>query len=256
MCDSIEQAEIFCDKIINLAGTTLTTSDMECISLLLTSSSNKEWERLNLYYCHIQDKGLNILYRGIRHGSGVTINDLGLDSNGLTRQSSSLISELTVKCKVKKLVIGDNRTIGEDQQFCSLLIEPSNVLEQLYMYSTRLSSSAAIALFTTLKDNNKLKELYIERNAINDDALDAIITALEINSCLVKLSMYGNPLSSEAIINIVKCLEVNNTLQLLGLPHYSKSVQKSIISLKEVVNEKRESRGCLVKLEMEFGYVL
>ena len=67
--------------------------------------------------------------------------------------------------------------------------------------------------------------------------------------------MYGNPLSSETIINIVRCLEVNNRLQLLGLPDCSEDVQENIISLQEVVNEKRESRGCLVKLEIKFDYV-
>ena len=42
MCDTIEQAEIFSDKIIDLRFTTLSASDMECISLFLTSSFNKE----------------------------------------------------------------------------------------------------------------------------------------------------------------------------------------------------------------------
>ena len=254
MCDSIEQAEIFSDKIIDLATTTLTASDMECVSLFLASSSNKKWESLYLFRCYIQDKGLNILYRGLRHSSDITINELWLDSNGL-RQSSSLISDLTVKCKVKELVISGNYTIGEDHQLYSIVTDPSNVLEQLYMYSTRLSSSAAITLFTALKDNNKLKWLDIENNSIADDALDAITTALESNSCLVTLGMHGNPLSSEAIINIVRCLRDNNTLQLLGLPDCPEGVQGKIISLQEVVNEKRESRGCPVKLQIKFNNV-
>ena len=42
------------------------------------------------------------------------------------------------------------------------------------MHSTRISSSAAIALFIALKDNNKLKRLNIVDNAITDDALNAI----------------------------------------------------------------------------------
>ena len=255
VCDSIEQAEIFSDKIINLVDTALTDSDMECISLFLTSSSNKEWERISLLSGFFQDKGLNILYRRLHH-SDITINQLNLGNNGLTMQSSSMISELTVKCKVKMLDIGDNNTIGEDQQLYSILTDPSNVLEKLDIFNTRLSSSAAIALFTTLKDNNKLKKLYIEYNAISDDALDAIITALESNSCLVALSMCDNPLSSEAIINIVRCLEFNNTLQFLGLPDiYGDNQEENIISLQEVVNEKRESRGCLVKLKIEFDYI-
>ena len=285
MCDTIERAEIFSNKEIDLRNITLTARDMECISLFLTSSFNKEWKRLDLHNCYIQDKGLNILCRGLHHSSDITINQLDLNSNGLTVQSSSVISELTIKCKVKVLGIGDNRTIGENQQLYSILTDPSNVLEELYMYLTSLSSSAAIALFTALnslsssaaialftalnslsssaaialltalKENNKLKELYIEANAITDGALDAITTALESNNCLVKLCMWGNPLSSEAIINIVQCLEVNNTLQLLGLPHCPKGVRENIISLQEVVNERRESRGCPVKLEIEFGFI-
>ena len=255
MCKIIERAEIFMSKTIDLVGTTLTASDMECISLFLTSSFNREWERLNLHYCHIQDKGLNILYRGLRQNSNVTINQLKLISNGLTRQSSSLISEITIKCKVKMLWNSDNYTIGEDQQLFSMLTDPSNVLERLSMWGTGLSSSAAIALFTILKDNNKLKKLYIDGNAITDDALDAITTTLESNNCLVILGMYGNPLSSEAITNIVECLEVNNTLQLLGLPNFPYGIQQNIRSLKEVVIKRRESRGCLVKLEINFGHV-
>ena len=251
MCQTIERAEIFKSKEINLRGTTLTASDMECISLFLTSSSNKEWEMLYLSNCHIQDKGLNILYRGLRHSNDVTIDVLGLSNNGLTSKSSSLISELTVKCKVKMLVINGNRTIGEDLQLYSMLTNPSTELELLHMRDTRLSSRGARALFTSIMKNNKLKGLYITSNAITDDACDVITTALQRNSCLVELHMWGNPLSSEAIIKIVRCLEVNNTLQLLWLPDCPQAIQENIRSLQEVVNKKRESRGCQVKLEIK-----
>ena len=254
LCNTIERANIFHHRAIRLRGT-LTGSDMECISLFLTSSFNKEWEELNLSYCHIQDKGLNILYRGLRHYSNITINQLVLTINGLTTQSSSLISELTVKCKVKQLWIEGNDTIGEDQQLYSMLYNTSSVLEVLIMWDTQLSSRAATDLFTAVKDNNKLKELHIDYNAITDDACDAITTALKNNNCLVKLSMYDNPLSSEAIVNIIQCLKVNDTLQLLGLPECPEDIQENIRSLQEIVNNKRESRGCQVKLEIKFSYV-
>ena len=133
LCNTIERANIFHDRVISLVGITLTGSDMECISLFLTSSFNKEWERLYLWRCHIQDKGLNILYRGLRHCTNITINTLALMYNGLTTQSSSLISELTVKCKVKVLLIHGNHTIGEDQQLYSMLYNTSSVLEVLNM---------------------------------------------------------------------------------------------------------------------------
>ena len=250
ICKTIERAEIFKSKVINLANTTLTDSDIECISLFLTSSSNKQWKELRLWSCYIQDKGLNILYRGLRHSSDVTIDDLQLVHNGVTRRSSSLLSELTVKCKVKILAIGGNDTIGDDQQLYSMLTNPSTELEVLYMTNASLTSRGAIALFTVVKENNKLKELSIMGNAITDDVCDVITTALQRNSCLVELIMWGNRLSGEAMINIVQCLEVNNTIQLLGLPSCPRDVQENIRSLQEVVNKKRESRGCQVKLKI------
>ena len=255
MCYTIEQAEIFHCKIISLVSTTLLSNDMECLSLFLTSSSNKQWNELNLYYCHIQDKGLNILHRILRHTCDVTINRLGLSNNGLTTQSSSLISELSVKCRVRLLWISGNYTIGEDQQLYYMLTDPSTTLEVLYMGATRLSSQGAIHLFTAVKDNNKLKKLFIANNSITDDACDVITTALERNSCLVTLSMSNNPLSSEAILNIVRCLEVSNTLQFIGLPDCPQDIQENVTSLQEVVNKKRESRGCQVNLKIKFSYV-
>ena len=250
MCQTIEQAEIFKSKEIILVNTTLTASDMECISLFLTSLFNKKWKMLDLSGCHIQDKGMNILYRGIRHSNDVTIDVLVLNNNSLTSKSSSLISELTVKCKVNMLWLFANRTIGEDQQLYSMLTNPSTELEILNMQVTDLSSRGARALFTAIMKNNKLKVLIIGPNAITDDACDVITTALQRNSCLVTLIMFGKQLlSSEAIINIVQCLEVNNTLHRLWLPLCLP--QKIIGSLQEIVNKKRESRGCQVKLEIK-----
>ena len=252
LCDTIERADIFHNRVIHLRYTALTASDIECISLFLASSFNKEWELLDLDGCYIQDKGLNTLWRGLRHTTDITINSLWLNNNGLTVQSSSLISKLTEKLKVKLLDIGGNETIGEDQQLYTMLSNPSSVLERLIMQDTQLSSTAATDLFISLRNNHKLKGLYIDGNGITDDACDAITAALMSNRCLDTLSMYRNPLSSEAIVTIVQCLEANNTLQLIGLPNCPQATKENISSIKEAVNNKRASRGCQVKLEVEF----
>ena len=233
ICKTIEQSVTFSDKEINLYGTRLTASDVECVTVFLTSSSHKEWVGLDLWSCYIQDHGLHILHRELLHCRNITIDQLVLRYNGLTTQSSSLISDITVKCKVKKLRIDGNRTIGEDEQLYSMLSHPSTMLEELNMMDTQLSSRAAIALFTAVKDNNKLKELYIVNNAITDDACDAITTALKSNSCLVRLDMYRNPLTGEAIVTIVNALKVNNTLSLLWLPQCPEGIEKTISSLQE-----------------------
>ena len=120
------------------------------------------------------------------------------------------------------------------------------------MHNTALSSRAAIALFTALKDNNSLKVLYIHSNDVTDDASDAITTALQRNSCLVELYMDDNPLTGEAIVNIVNALRGNNTLAVLWLPKCPEDISKRISSLQEVINMNRQSRGCQVKLEIEY----
>ena len=198
--------------------------------------------------------GLHILHRGLLHCRNITIDQLMLSLNRLTTQSSSLISDITVKCKVKMLWIDDNDTIGEDEQLYSMLSSPSTMLEGLHMYDTQLSSRAAIALFTAVKDNNKLKELDIASNAITDDGCDAMTTALKSNNCLVTLYMHRNPLTDEAIVNIVNVLKVNNTLKLLRLPQCPEGTKKTINSLQKVINKNRKRRGCQVKLSIDYSW--
>ena len=253
ICKTIKRSVTFSDKVIDLMNTRLTASDVECVTVFLTSSFHKEWVWLNLSLCYIQDHGLHILHRGLLHCRKITIDKLWLHYNGLTTQSSSLISDIVVTCEVKELVIDGNHTIGENEQLYSILSNPSTMLEELHMDNTKLSSRAAIALFTALKDNNKLKKLNINNNAITDDACVAITTALERNSCLVTLWMYHNPLTGEAIVNIVNGLKVNNTFELLWLPSCPEDIKKTISSLREVINKNRESRGCQVKLWITIG---
>ena len=252
ICKTIERSVTFHNKQINLSGTRLTASDVECVTVFLTASSHKEWVGLYLSHCYIQDHGLHILHRGLLHCRNITIDQLELRYNGLTTQSSSLISDITVKCKVKELGIVGNYTIGEDEQLYSMLSNPFTMLDTLDMYNIRLSSRAAIALFTAVKDNNKLKKLFINYNSITDDACDAITTALKSNNGLVRLHMYRNPLTGEAIVNIVNALKVNNTLEELWLSLCPEGIKKTISSLQEVISKNRESRGCQVKLRIEY----
>ena len=88
-------------------------------------SSFNKWKSLELWVCPIQDKGLNVLYRGLCHGNAITIDKLILTDNSLTVQSFSLISEIIVNYKVKDLSIGGNNSVGEDQQLYSTLTNPS-----------------------------------------------------------------------------------------------------------------------------------
>ena len=254
ICRTIEQSLTFRNKEIDLSDTRLTAGDVDCITVFLTSSFQNEWTRLDLSFCYIQDHGLHVLHHGLRHWSNITINKLWLNYNGLTTQSSSLISDITVNCKVKILRLNDNHTIGDNKHLYSMLTNSSTMLQQLFMSNTNLSSKGALHLFNALKDNNKLKQLHINHNAITDDASDAITAALERNSCLVTLNMYNNPLSGEAMVSIVNGLKVNNTLEWLRFPRCQlKGIKGRFSSLQDIINKNRESRGHQEKLRIYYS---
>ena len=252
ICRTIEQSATFSNKEINLHLNTLTANDVECVTIFLTSSFHREWVWLNLSCYYLQDHGLHILHRGLLCRGDISINKLWLTSNGLTTQSASLVSEITVGCNVRELFIDSNHTIGEDEQLYSILTDPSTVLEELNMFDTALSSRAAIALFNALKTNSKLKVIRIENNNITDDASDAITAALEKNSCLATLWMFHNRLSGEALVKIVNGLKFNYTLAEVWLSNSSDEIQTRIISLQEDINENRVTQGCQVELTIEF----
>ena len=245
---SIQQGKTFDDKVINLEETSLTVYDVECVTLFLTCSPYKEWKKLNLSSCHIQDHGCRVLHHDLM-SSDVSIKKLGLRYNGFTRSSSSSINDLIIHCRVEELNITGNDTIGEDPAFYNMLTHPSSRLVTLDMWGTSLSSPSAITLFTALSKGNKLKGISIGNNLITDEACEVIATTMKNNTSLVKLWVWGNKISGEAAQRLVQVLNNNDTLQELWLPDgYTEDVEKRIRSLQKEINKNRESRGCQTKL--------
>ena len=247
---SIQQGKTFDDKVINLEETILTVYDVECVTLFLTCSPHKEWKKLNLFSCHIQDHGCRVLHRDLM-SSDVNIKELRLGYNGFTRSSSSSINDLTIHCRVEVLDISTNDTIGEDPALYNMLTHPSSRLVRLHMWGTRLSLPSAITLFTAISKGNKLKVLDIDNNLITDEACDVIATTINNNTSLFRLGMSYNEISGEAAQHLLQALNNNDTLQRLWLASgYTEDVKKRIRSLQEVINKNRESRGCQTKLNI------
>ena len=219
-----------------------------CDSLpYLLISEGGDWVKLE--YCYIQDHALKILCRGLI-SSHVTIRGLSLWENGLTESSSSAISDITLGCQVEILNIKRNTSACENERLYSMISDPSSVVGELDMQSTKLSSTAAIKLFTALRDSKKLRILNVADNDITDEACDAIIMAMKKNTSLVELYIDRNPISVVCTHLIVEALKYNKTLQLLWLPHYSDDVKKSIrLSAEEI----RKSRDFQVKLKIDFA---
>ena len=252
ICRYIENAKSFtaCSKqAINICNIKLSPSDVECMTVFLTCSSHKEWDRLLLIGAYIQDRGVQVLHRGLT-SCDVTITRLHLSYNNLTESSSSAIRDITIKCGVETLNINSNRMVGESEKLYSIISDTSSMLKELDLRLTNLSSSAAIKLFTALSKGKKLRVLNISINKITDEANDAIVIAMKKNTSLVELRMVYNPISGECALLIVQALRHNNTLQQLHLNNdYPRDVEERIRLSAEEVNKKRQ-----VMLNIVFDY--
>ena len=249
VCTLIENAKIFNDRELDLHYTTLSPSDIECITTFLTYSSHKQWKELNLTSCFIQDHGVKILHRGLTR-CDVTIRRLGLSWNGLTESSSAAISDLTISCKTKVLRVNGNAAVCEDDKLYRTLSDPASMMEEFYLAINNLSCSSTIKLFSILSESNKLKILAVTNNNITDEACGAIIMAMKRNNSLVGLSIKANPISGDQAQLIIQALQYNNTLQWLQLPNYHRGVKDKIRILVEGVNKNREAE---VKLKVHCG---
>ena len=256
ICTSIETAELFDSKTINFENVRLSPSDLECVMFFLTFSSHKEWKEINLCGCYLQDYGISILHRGLK-SCDITIGALQLGFNNLTECSSTAISDITIKCKVKVLSISGNKSIGEDERLYTIISDSSSVLQTLNMWLINLSSSAIVKIFTAVAESKTLQKLWIYSNIsdISKETCDVIVMAIKKNASLVKLYMHDIPIRGESAAIIVKALEHNSTLQTLCLPFgYDQEIMEKIASLAEEVNKKRESCKCgPVKLEIEYA---
>ena len=249
VCRTIEK--IFSNGIIGFAYTTLSTNDIENISIFLTCSSIKQWKMLILSSCHIRDVELRILHR-ILLQSAITIEQLWLHNNDLSSSSDGCLADIVIKCRVKVLSISYNTNIGQTEEFFPTIITS---LEALWINDINLSSRAAIMIFTALKEKKtKLKELRMADNDVTDEACDVIAETLQVNSTLEFLNIHGNKISKEALQLILNSLRHNNTLTELRLPsNYSGSDEKQVLALQDIVNEERKRRGCQAKLNVKFS---
>ena len=251
VCRTIER--MFSDGIISFPFTTLSTNDIENISIFLTCSSIKQWKELNLGICHIRDVGLRILHRKLLQ-SAITIEVLVLYNNDLSSSSDGCLADIVIKCRVEVLSISSNKTIGQTEEFYPTILSSSS-LETLYIEDINLSSRAAIMIFTALKEKKtKLKRLVMADNDVTDDACDVIAETLQVNSTLEWLYIHDNKISKEALQLILNSLRHNNTLTELRLAsNYSGSDEKQILALQDIVNEERKRRGYQAKLNVEFS---
>ena len=252
MCSTIEKA--FSNKQIQLGGKVLSPNDVQSVAVLLTHSSIKQWDKLDLFLSHIQHHGIRILHHALKDGN-VTIREIILTKNSLDSSSDILIKDIIISCKVEVLWISYNDFVGETKHFSSILSDSASMLQVLYARFNKLSSNAAISIFTALRNAkySQLRLLEISSNNITDDACMVIAITMKINKSLKRLEMYKTSISIKGVEILLKALQSNTTLATLGLPKYSNDDTSKIRLLQRIVNDKRKECNCSVELKINFS---
>ena len=241
VCKSIAQSKTFKNKHIELTEK-LTPVDLECLTLFQNRSFYDIWVKMDLAGCFIQDIGVTILHRGLIN-SGIIIESIGLLDNGITKSSSSLISEIAITCCVKELLLSGNRTIGEEEKFYKMLYDPSSVLEILHISRTDLTNDGAAKCFKALSKGNILKELWVSYNCITDEASGVICSALHENKSLIRFRIRKNKITEEFARDVFKAIHFHENLEELWLPRFPVEIQEEVKSMQDVVNKNRENQG-------------
>ena len=252
MCNTIEKA--FASKKIILGGNVLSPNDVQSVAVLLTKSSIKHWDKLDLFLSHIQHHGIRILHRALKD-SNVTIREVIFTKNGLDCSSDILIRDIIIGCRVQVLWISYNDSVGETKDFSSTLSDPACMLNTLYVRYNKLSSNAAISIFTELRKAScsQLRILEISYNNITDGACRVIAITMKNNKSLKRLEMYRNPISIQGVKVLLQALQSNMTLKCLGLPKYSDSITDEVKHLQSIVNDKRKECNCSVDLKIVYS---
>ena len=251
MCTAIDKA--FASKQILLGGKVLLPNEVESVAVLLTQSSVKHWDKLDLFLSHIQHHGIRILHHALKD-QDITIREIIFTKNGLSSSSDSLVRDIVISCRVKVLWISYNDCVGETKDFSTILSNPACMLKTLYLRFNKLSSLAAISIFTELRkaSSSQLKLLEISYNYIDDDACGVIAVTLKSNKSLKRLEIYNNPITIKGVEKLLQALQTNTTLNFLGLPKYSDDIINRIKLLETAINNKREQCNCSEELKITY----
>ena len=208
------------DRAINLFETALTLTELLYVITMVTQSSIKEWNQLELGAGGIQDFGLKLLHKSLVESS-VIIHALGLYNNGLTSSSDGLVSDIAIACQVKQMNLNYNSsTLGESKNF-TVLSHPSTCLQDLRLsYNTYTTDAVAMQIFSSLRKNKSLITFVFYKNTMQatENLCNVICKVLHCNTTLKELYMTSTKIVTlETLPHIMKALKKNNTLELLML---------------------------------------
>ena len=170
ICRLIANSKTFNDRTINLRHKKLSSSDVKHLTCFLTQH-HKEWEKVDLSGCGIQDEQIKILHQGLMSHS-ITIKGLSLSKNKFTEFSSSNIIDIAIHCKVEVLTVHFNHI----STIHKVLLNSDSVVKELCISHTNFEEcNTTIELFSVLEKDQKLRAL---RTCNNNDMMMIVVPLL------------------------------------------------------------------------------
>ena len=231
LCEILSRS--FDSDVINISEHRLLPHQVVSLGFFL-SRSHRKWNKLNLWECHIGDRGMNIIHQYLcgDKANKQEITKINLILNDLTEASSHLIADIISHLQthtlvlsfnnitnvrdmimmtcLEKLYISDNKLGDYGAELLSEGITNTKTLKVLNISSNNIKSGTT-AIANALTNNTSLEKLYMNRNAIGRDEATAIAKAITNNKTLKTLLLY-NTMDKESAMIIMGSLHCNNTI--------------------------------------------
>jgi len=232
--------------------------------------SNKSWEELNLYSCHIGDHGINLLHRYLYGDKSCkqSIMTVDLSFNNLSGASSLLIRDIithvqpnTVKLRgnnmanvnlllidrVKVLDISEN-DLG--LQEVSAIAQMMKFLEELNLNGNKLGDDGVQILSKGILNTNTLKVLQVNNIGITAIGTSAIAISLQCNTSLEVLHMSFNAIEDDGAMVIAQIICNSKTLKKLNIHEIGISAEGST-----AIAESLQNNISLEALDMRYNSI-
>ena len=189
--------------------------------ILQALKKNSKLKALNLGSNNMSSQVAKDLANVIKNNSG--LEELYLFSNDLRSSATVILQALEENSKLKVLNLNNNNMTSQVAKHLANVIKNNSGLEELYLYSNDLRSSATVIL-QALKKNSKLKALNLGSNNMSSQVANDLANVIKNNSGLKELYLYSNDLRSSATV-ILQALEENSKLKVLNLSNNNMTSQ-------------------------------
>ena len=211
LCDILSKS--FNSGEIKLAWYRLLPHQVVSLGFFL-SRSHVNWKKLNLWQCHIEDHGINLLHHYLCRDktNKQEITTIDLSDNDLTGASSPLIGDIITHLQPHTLLLDDNN-ITSVRDISTAVIN-TNTVKVLRMWSNVLTVQEASAVSDMIIC---LEELDISDNKFGDDGAVITSKAIEITNTLKVLNISYNNITATGAIAIANSLLHNTSLEELDM---------------------------------------